>query len=209
MEGIKYSGKNMEPKDRPYEAVVIGTSSGGLNALMQVLPPLPANFQIPIIIVQHLGPSRLAGGWTQNLNNLCQITVKEADEKEKLTKSTAYTAPPNYHLLVEYDHTLTLSIDQKVNFARPSIDVLFESASAVFSAGLIGILLTGANSDGARGMSLIKKNGGLTVVQDPDTAESRAMPESAIEMTGPDYILPLDGIVGLLQHIHSNKLKKA
>lgn len=180
-----------------YKAVVIGCSSGGLNALKCILPMLPAGFTMPVIIVQHIG----AGAdsyWVKALNELCKVTVKEADEKEPLKPGIVYTAPPNYHLLVERDHTLSLTIDERVNYARPSIDVLFETAAAAYGPKLIGIVLTGANHDGAKGLKRIKEGGGITIVQQPETAEAAIMPKFAIAESVPDYIIPLEKIPDLL-----------
>lgn len=180
-----------------YKAVVIGTSSGGLNALKSILPQLPAGFKLPVIVVQHIG-SWADNYWVRALNEMCSVTVKEADEKETLQPGIVYTAPPNYHLLVERDHTLSLTIDERVNYARPSIDVLFETAAIAYGKQLIGIVLTGANHDGANGLKQIKENGGLTIVQQPNTAEAAIMPRFAIAAAEPDYIVPLNQIPDLL-----------
>ncbi len=183
-----------------YQAVVIGTSLGGMEALKTILTQLPSDFQAPILVVQHLNPhsdSFLA----KYLDNLCNILVKEADEKERVVSGCVYIAPPNYHLMVEKDSYLTLSVDEKVNYARPSIDVLFESAADVYSDKLIGVILTGANSDGALGLKYIKNKGGLAIVQDPETAEASIMPSAAIKMSHVDYIVPLAHIGQLLNRL--------
>src|SRR4051812_22636449 len=122
-----------------YEAVVIGVSLGGLDALNFLLPALPVDFKLPVMIVQHIGISS-DGFWIENLNGMSRLHVKEADEKEAVEKGTVYIAPPNYHLLVETDRTLSLSTDQRVNYARPSIDVLFESAAVAYGNKLIGVI---------------------------------------------------------------------
>ena len=153
-----------------YKAIVIGSSAGGLNALRTILTMLDADFNLPIIIVQHISPHS-DNYITQYLDKLCNIKVKEADEKEVIKGGTVYFAPPNFHLMVEENFTLSLSTDDRVNYARPSIDVLFETASFAYGNKLIGIILTGANYDGAKGLNFIKKNGGLAIVQDPKTAE--------------------------------------
>ena len=119
------------------------------------------------------------------------LTVKDADEKEAIRPGFVYFAPPNYHLLIETDHTFGLSIDPKVNYSRPSIDVLFESAANVYGPRLIAILLTGANNDGAKGLRLIKEKGGLVIVQDPRSAEFPFMPEAALQAVKPDFVLGL------------------
>lgn len=180
-----------------YKAIVIGVSSGGLNILKILLPALPADFCLPIIIVQHVG-AHSKNYWIDLLNGMCKLTIKEADEKEIITKGNVYIAPANYHLLVEKDHTLSLSTEQKVNFARPSIDVLFESAAEAYKDKLIGIILTGSNNDGANGLKKVKEGGGLTIVQDPHTAESSYMPASAIAAISPDYILSIEKMINLL-----------
>jgi two-component system, chemotaxis family, protein-glutamate methylesterase/glutaminase len=119
------------------------------------------------------------------------LTVKDADEKEAIRPGFVYFAPANYHLLIETDHTFSLSIDPKVNYSRPSIDVLFESAANVYGPRLIAILLTGANNDGAKGLQLIKEKGGLVIVQDPRSAEFSFMPEAALQVVKPDFVLGL------------------
>ena len=129
-----------------------------------------------------------------HFNNKCTLTIKEADDKEEIRPGFLYFAPPDYHLLIERDETFSLSIDARVNYSRPSIDVLFESAVYVWSSGLIGILLTGANNDGAHGMRLIKEHGGLTIAQDPATAEYPVMPKAAIDAAAVDKILSIEGI---------------
>lgn len=167
--------------------------------MKQLLPALPADFRLPVIIVQHVG-AHAENYWVRQLNSLCKLHVKEADEKERIEKGNIYIAPANYHLLVERDSTFSLSCDPKVNYARPSIDVLFESAAEAYKKQLIGIVLTGANSDGTNGLRRIKENGGLTIVQDPATAESPYMPASAIAV-GPDHVLPIEKIVNLLVNL--------
>jgi len=185
-----------------YKVVVIGSSAGGMDALRILLAALPRTFALPILIVQHL--SATSDSFLANyLNTQCQLRVKEADEKEKIFHGTVYLAPPNYHLLVEDDETLSLSVEEKVNYARPSIDVLFESAAYAFGKGVIGIVLTGANTDGSRGLSIIKQFGGLAIVQDPDGASVDTMPRAAIAATKVDYILSLEKISDLLMEITS------
>ncbi|SFD88286.1 two-component system, chemotaxis family, response regulator CheB [Chitinophaga sp. CF118] len=180
-----------------YEAIVIGVSSGGLNALKFLFSYLPENFRIPVIIVQHIN-RHSDSNWIKILNNLNSIHIKEADEKETIEPGKVYIAPPNYHLMIENDRTFSLTIDELVNFARPSIDVLFESAAEVYNNKLIGIVLTGSNSDGTKGLKRIKNHGGLTIAQDPATAESPQMPASAIASIQVDHILSLGGIKDLL-----------
>jgi two-component system chemotaxis response regulator CheB len=183
-----------------YRAVVIGASAGGIHAIKAIITALPRDFQLPVVIVQHLSPIS-DNYWITLMDGMSLLTVKEADEKEKIRKGTIYIAPPNYHLLIERDETFSLSVDPKVNYARPSIDVLFESAADAYTTQLIGVVLTGANNDGALGLRRIKEQGGLAIVQDPRTAESSSMPEAAIAATPVDYILPLEEIIQLLATI--------
>ncbi|MBI2269413.1 MAG: chemotaxis protein CheB [Bacteroidetes bacterium] len=176
-----------------------------MNALRIFLSSLHIDFNMPIIIVQHTSPHS-DSTWITLLDKGNHLTIKEADEKEKIETRTVYIAPPNYHLLVEKDRTFSLSIDERVNFARPSIDVLFETAADVYKANLIGVILTGSNSDGTNGLKRIKENGGLTIAQDPSTAESSYMPASAIASMQVDHILSLENIAKLLSKI--NQLPK-
>lgn len=177
---------------------------GGVEALRILFGGLPGDFPLPLIIVHHISPD--AGSELPNLLNArCAVHVKEADDGEQLTSGTAYLAPPNYHLLVEKDERLALSVDMPVNFARPSVDVLFESAAAVFGPGLIGVILTGAGSDGAKGLKMIKDKGGLAIIQDPEDAEGNSMPRSAIAAVKADHVLPLKKIAPLLCNLAERK----
>jgi two-component system chemotaxis response regulator CheB len=183
-----------------YEAIVIGVSSGGMNAMKVLFSLLPKGFKTPIIIVQHINPHS-DNYWITLLNEKSNLFIKEADEKEKIKQGVVYIAPANYHLLIEKNKTFSLTIDERVNFARPSIDVLFESAAEAYKDKLIGIILTGSNNDGTNGMKRIKEYGGLTIAQDPKTAESGFMPASAISALQIDHILTLNGIIKLLKEL--------
>jgi two-component system, chemotaxis family, protein-glutamate methylesterase/glutaminase len=180
-----------------YKAVVIGLSSGGMDALKAIFSALPKDFSIPIVIVQHLSP-KSDSQWITILNEKYDIHIKEAEEKEELKKGTVYLAPPNYHLLLEKNATFSLSIDERVSYARPAIDVLFETAAEAFKEELVGVVLTGANHDGSAGLKIIKQCGGLTLVQDPKTAFSSYMPRAAIKQAQPDHILNLQDIIQFL-----------
>jgi len=175
------------------DAVVIGVSAGGMTALGILLPYFPVHYDLPVIIVQHSHPGS-DDFLTQYLNDKCRLMVKQAEEKEPILPGTIYFAPPNYHLLIEMDRSFSLSVEEPVNFARPSIDVLFETAAEVYGSKLMGVILTGASADGARGLVKIKDAGGITVVQDPRTAEAGIMPKSAISAGEVDFILPLEAI---------------
>ena len=184
-------------REPPVDAVVIGTSAGGLAALSVLVGGLDSSYRLPLLVVQHIpdsGPTRLAEIFARKT----ALRVKEADEKELVAGGTLYFAAPGYHLLVEQDFSLSLSRDEPVHFSRPSIDVLFESAADAWGPRLTGILLTGASQDGAAGLAIIHQAGGLTVVQDPAEAEVSTMPLAALQRFAPDYILSLCDIHRLL-----------
>ncbi|MCD4796509.1 MAG: chemotaxis protein CheB [Candidatus Cloacimonetes bacterium] len=176
-----------------FKAIVIGVSAGGFEALTKLFSTLPKDFPLPIIVVQHIHKYQ-SGYLFEHLNKHCALKVKEADEKETIKPGNIYFAPPNYHLLIEEDKTFSLSVDEKVNYSRPSIDVLFKCAAEVYKNQLIGIILTGANDDGAEGMRIIKENGGLTIAQDPRDAEFPVMPQSAIDKVEIGIILTLENL---------------
>jgi two-component system chemotaxis response regulator CheB len=189
-----------------HEAIVIGASVGGWEALKTLLSALPASFPSPIAIVQHIG-ERSESFMAELLNQVSRIAVKEAEDKESLSSGTAYLAPPGYHLLIEPDRSFSLSVDERVNHARPSIDVLFESAAEVFGGTLIGIILTGANADGARGLKTIKEYGGLAIVQNPEEAENPTMPKAALTATEVDYIVSLQQLTTILFQLTAQEEK--
>ncbi len=180
-----------------FEAAVVGTSAGGFRALETIIPSLPATFPLSIAIVQHLDP-QADTYLAEHLQRFSAMRVKEAEDKESLSPGTAYLAPPGYHLLIEPDKSFSLSVDDKVNFSRPSIDLLFESAADAYGEALIGIVLTGANADGARGLKAIKRRGGLAIVQNPMTADASYMPAAAVASASPDYLENLAQIAPLL-----------
>ncbi len=186
-----------DPGQMRYGTVVLGGSAGSLNALIDLMPRLPGDFPWPIVAVVHLHP-RQEGDFAELLDRHCSLKVKEAEDKETILPGHVYFAPPNYHLLLEPDRTLSLSADEAVNFSRPSIDVLFESAADSCRAALIGIVLTGSSDDGARGLARIREFGGLAVVQDPAQAEHSLMPEAAVQLARPEFVLPLCEIANLL-----------
>lgn len=175
-----------------FELIVIGTSLGGLHALQVVLGALPQGFPLPLAVVQHRERNALPL-LSQLLQKSTALSVLEVEDKQVIYGGQVYLAPPDYHLLVEAGH-FALSTDAPVWYARPSIDVLFESAADTYAERAIGVILTGANPDGAQGLAAIKRRGGLAIVQDPATAESRVMPDAAIAATPVDTVLPLDEI---------------
>lgn len=172
------------------DLIVAGTSLGGLAALSTLLRELPADFGPPIAIVQH----RSAGdeGLLQRLlQATSRLPVLEPDDKTPIRRGCVYVAPPDYHLLVEGAGRFALSTDRPVVSARPSIDVLFETAAAVYGCAAAGVVLTGASADGAAGLAAIRRAGGLAIVQDPETAEAPTMPASALARAGADLVLPV------------------
>lgn len=181
------------------EAIVIGASAGALAALTELLPPLAPDYPVPILVTVHVPPDH-PNGIPALLQSKCRVTVKEAEDKEPIRPGTVYFAPPDYHLLVEKDRSLSLSNEEPVSFARPSIDVLFESAADAYGKSLLALVLSGANHDGAQGSRSVADAGGTVLVQTPDSAAARSMPESALAacpaataMSLPDMNLLLAG----------------
>ena len=180
------------------EAIVIGASAGGVEALGLILPSLPAKFRPAVLIVLHLPrerPSLLVDIYEKR----CALPVREADDKEPIEPGTIYFAPPDYHMLVERNRQIALSTEEPVHFSRPSVDVLFESAADAFGSRLLGVILTGANEDGAAGLHAIHRAGGVTVVQQPDSAKVPLMVVSALQRNPADFVLSLPEIAELLK----------
>lgn len=182
---------------RSFKAVALGVSTGGVDALKLLLGELPAGFPIPVLVVSHISPDA-GNGLALLLDSLCAIRVKEADEGELIAGGTVYIAPPNYHLQLERDSRISLSVDPHVNFARPSVDVLLTTAADSLGKYLIGVVLTGAGSDGSKGLKQVEIHGGITIVQDPADAVADSMPRSALAMLKPDYLVGLKNLSGLL-----------
>jgi two-component system, chemotaxis family, protein-glutamate methylesterase/glutaminase len=163
----------------PIKAVAIGASAGGVEALSKVLPSLPAGYPLPVLIVIHVPPDR-DNALVPLFQAKCRVQVKEAEDKEPALPGVVYFAPSDYHLLVESDGSLSLSSDEPVNHSRPAIDVLLESCADAFGSALAGVVLTGANEDGALGLRAVAQAGGLTFVQDPASAYASTMPAAAL-----------------------------
>lgn len=178
--------------DCRYSLVVIGTSWGGLQALMGILAVLPRNFDVPIVIAQHRGPDNVRR-MEQILQQQTSLPVCEAQHGDAIVPGAIYVAPADYHLLVEHQ-TLVMSTQAPVNFSRPSIDLLFESAADAYGDRLIALILTGANNDGSNGVLHVKRRGGMTIAQDPSTAERAEMPQAAIDTGAVNRVLGLDRI---------------
>jgi two-component system chemotaxis response regulator CheB len=179
------------------EAVVIGASAGAVEALKTLLTVVPKAARVPVVIVVHLPPNR-PSLLPELFAPRCAARVREPEDKEPVSAGTVWFAPSNYHLLIERDRTFSLSVDEPVNFSRPSIDVLFESAADAYGNALCGIVLTGANQDGSLGASVIRSDGGLVIVQDPNTAEASQMPSAAISRANPQIIASIPEIADLI-----------
>jgi two-component system, chemotaxis family, protein-glutamate methylesterase/glutaminase len=182
----------VDPRTRRIDGIVIGTSAGGVEALAVLLPALRPATDVSVFIVLHL-PRDRPSLLVEIFQPKCAMRVLEAQDKEPVEPGTIYFAPPDYHLLVDRGPQLMLSADDPVNFSRPSIDVLFESAADVFGERLLGIILTGANDDGARGLETVRRAGGWTIVQQPETAQASLMTEAALKRG------PVDGVLSLAQ----------
>lgn len=189
-------------------AIVVGASAGGVEALGVLLPALPRAAGVAVLVVVHLPrerPSRLAEIFAPK----CSLTVVEADDKEPIVPGTIYFAPPDYHLLIDTGPQVSLSSDELVHYSRPSIDVLFESAADIYRERLLGIVLTGANDDGAAGLAAIARGGGVTWVQSPRTASASAMPLAALKSTPSSASLELPEMAALLRTVNGGALPAA
>jgi two-component system, chemotaxis family, protein-glutamate methylesterase/glutaminase len=182
------------------DAIVMGASAGAVEALSAILPTLPIDYPLPLLVVVHVPPEKNSG-LAELFRAKCRLEVREADDKEPIQGGTIYFAPPDYHLLVERDKRLSLSSEEPVSYSRPSIDVLFESAAEAYGPGLVGIILTGANRDGARGLRAVRDAGGTAVVQDPDLAQAREMPRAALEDCPLARAMSLEEIAAFLQQV--------
>ena len=178
------------PATRDIDAVAIGASAGGVEVLSVLLSALPASCRASFFIVMHIPrerPSLLADVF----NARCALPVREAEDKEPVQPGTVYFAPPDYHLLLDRGRVLALSSDEPVHFSRPSIDVLFDSAADIYGERLLGLILTGANQDGAEGLAAVGRAGGRTVVQEPGGAAVPFLPEAALQVGPVDFVLSL------------------
>ena len=180
--------ENPQKSPMRYEAIVIGVSAGGLAALSEILGKLPPGFPLPVIVNQHRSKNERTL-LEELLQAKCPIRIRQAEEKEPIRGGVVYFAPADYHLLIEKDRSFSLTCDEPVNFSRPSIDLLFETASEAYGDRLIGVILTGYNNDGAAGIRSIRKHGGLTIAQDPAKAVFPEMPRAAIATGSVQHIL--------------------
>ena len=183
---------------RKWDAIVIGGSAGSLRALSEILPALPKGFALPILVVVHLPPDKKSV-LAEVLQDKSLLTVREAEDKEPIVDGVVYLAPPDYHLLVEENRHMALSFDEPLLFSRPSIDVLFESAVDVYGDRLIGIILSGANNDGAFGLKRVAEAGGLTLVQASTEAHASTMPLAALEECPEAQVMSASQIANFLK----------
>jgi two-component system chemotaxis response regulator CheB len=179
------------------DAITIGGSAGALEALAAILPALPGGYPLPIVLVLHIPPSK-PSYLADVLGSMCALRVKEAEDKEPLSPGAVYVAPPDYHVLIEKRRCLSLSVDAPVHYSRPAIDVLFESAADAYGERVAGVLLAGGSADGALGLARIKRAGGLALVQAPETAAVRTMPDAALDVCDVDHALSPNALGALL-----------
>jgi two-component system chemotaxis response regulator CheB len=186
-----------------YEIVCVGASWGGLEAFGRLLTDIRPQVDLPIVLAQHRHPDSAGGTLAELLQLRIRRPVVDVEDKLPIQRGAVYIAPPDYHVLVE-NGFFALSVDERVQYSRPSIDVLFESAAHVYGPGTIGIILTGANEDGAAGLAAVKRRGGVAIVQDPAGATRRVMPDAAIAATAADAVLPLEEIGDFLYGLCMN-----
>lgn len=181
------------------QLIVVGTSSGGLEALQVLLPGLAQSFPCPLVIAQHRGKD-VGSGLREFLQKSCALPIVEPEDKAPIEGARIYLAPQDYHLLIEKEN-FALSIDAPVWYARPSINVLFESAADAYRERTVGIILSGVGSDGARGLASIKARGGTAIVEEPTSAAYRQMPDAALAASTIDHVLPLAAIAPFLNSV--------
>ncbi|MBL8301686.1 MAG: chemotaxis protein CheB [Ideonella sp.] len=179
------------------DAIVVGASAGGVEALSALLGALPAGLDAAVLVVLHL-PRGRRSLLAEIFAPRCAVPVVEAGDKDPVRPGTVYLAPPDYHLMVDAGPCTALTVDAPVNYSRPSIDVLFESAADLWGPRLAGVILTGANQDGAEGLAAVRRAGGITLVQDPAEALAPLMPAAALRLGPSDRVLPLAGLAGPL-----------
>lgn len=185
---------------RRLRAIVIGASAGGFDALRAIFGKLSPALRAPVIVVLHAAASDQST-LAESFARVSKLPVIEAAERTRVNPGRIYLAPAGYHLLVEKNEHFSLSVDERVRYARPSIDVLFESAADVWRAALAGVILTGANDDGARGLAVIREHKGTAIVQSPVDAEVPEMPQAALKLAGADHVLKLSEIAPLLNKL--------
>jgi len=189
-----------------YKAIVIGGSAGSFQGITRILSGIPADFHLPIIMCLHR-LQNVRNGFMEALTIRSNKSVREPFDKEKIKNGQVYLAPANYHLSTEFGNTFALSTEEMVNNSRPAIDITLDSTSYIFKNKLIGILLSGANKDGARGLKNIKDRGGLTIVQEPDECMIDTMPTAALKITKVDHVMTIEEIVQFLLKLYTSNQK--
>jgi two-component system, chemotaxis family, protein-glutamate methylesterase/glutaminase len=197
------SNKNSYNLTNQYKAIVIGGSAGSFQVISKILQELPENFALPIIMCMHR-LKNVRNGFVEALNIKSAKNIEEPEDKGNIQKGKLYLAPANYHLCIELGNTFAISTEEMVNNSRPAIDITFQTAAYVYRNKLVGILLSGANKDGAAGMAKIQERGGMTVVQDPKECLIDTMPAAALQATDIDHVLKTEQIIDFLQKL--NKL---
>jgi two-component system chemotaxis response regulator CheB len=187
-----------------YKAVVIGGSAGSFQVLVKLLSTIPADFQLPIIIASHR-LKHIRSGFVEALSLKSIKTIEEPQDKDPIKKGKVYLAPSNYHLSIELGNTFSLSTEEMINNSRPAIDITFETSAYVFREKMIGILLTGANKDGALGMKAVADHGGLTIVQDPAECLMDTMPRAALSVTKVDHVLRIEELISFFKQLHKHQ----
>ncbi|MGW2342033.1 chemotaxis protein CheB [Streptomyces sp. NPDC001661] len=190
--------------DDNFSVVAVAASAGGVHALVTVLGGLDADLLVPVLVVQHLDP-RHRTVLAEILGRRTVLTVKLAEQDERALPGTVYIAPPDHHLLVGQDGSLTLSRSELVHFLRPSADLLFESVAGAYGARAVACVLSGTGNDGAMGVDAVKSQGGTVIAQDPETAEFRGMPEAAVNTGAVDFVLPLEEIPAVIRGLVDTK----
>jgi len=189
--------------NRKFKAIVIGGSAGSFPLVAKILQEIPKNFPMPILLCLHR-LKHVRHGFVEALSIKSNIPVLEPEDKESIKPGRAYLAPSNYHMYVELGNYFALSTEEMVKFSRPSIDLTFETASYVFKEKMVGIMLSGANTDGAEGMFRAHKRGSYTIVQDPTEASVKTMPEGCLKLFQPDEVLNVEKIIKFLQELQFN-----
>jgi len=178
--------------------LLIGGSAGSLNVILSVLTAMGQGYPMPVLVVLHRN-NAFESSLEELLSARTQLVIKEVEEKDPILPGMVYLCPADYHVLVELDHTFSLDYSERVNFSRPSIDVSFSSAAEVYGAGVVALLLSGGNADGAEGMKYVQMQGGFTIVQDPNTAEVPYMPQQVLLRMGVDLVVPTEELPGLIK----------
>lgn len=187
-----------------YKGIIIGGSAGSFQVVTKILSSLPKDFQYPVFLCLHR-LKHVRSGFIEALEIKSNLPIVEPEDKTPIKKGVVYLAPSNYHMYIDYGQRFALSTEPPVNYSRPSIDLSFYSAATAYREKLIGIILSGANKDGAKGIESVKKNGGLTIVQDPEEAQIKTMPTSALEIIKADHVIPTEKIIELLLDLNIKK----